>query len=413
MLKQLPPENLTFGVVGPPGAVAAYQQMASLFAPLDRRVTVKVVSWPDEATMMADLRNGARVPDVFLASHRDLFWLTQHQTVQPIDQLLDDRGVDFGDVYPRSSLTAFGMNSRLQCLPYGIEPSVIFYNKRLVKFRQMKNNPPTAGQGWSIDQFAAAARWAVRHHPGVAGAYVDPSLEGLAPFVLSGGGQVFAGSNPPTSLALSSPASQKALVRTVRVLHEPDVMASPAELGSSSPEQAFVQGRLALLQGSRQLVPALRNKLGFSFDVMPMPTLDSPATVGDLTGLCISQHARDVGTAADFLVYAGSPDALGEVASAGYLQPANQTVALSDAFQQHGHLPQHAAVFTFSVKSMYYPPLIGQWDQLDQAVDPLVQSMVRRGTSRVPTLTRHIDRISRRWLGVPLGPTGSGQPSPG
>ena len=103
---------------------------------------------------------------------------------------------------------------------------------------------------------------------------------------------------------------------------------------------------------------------------MPMPDLGTPATAGGLTGLCISSQATDAGTAADFLVYAGSPDALGGVASAGYLQPANQTVALSDAFQQPGRLPQHASVFTFSVKSMQFPPLLDQWDELDAAVDP-------------------------------------------
>ena len=114
----------------------------SLFAPLNRRVTVKVKSWPNETAMMADFRGRrARPPDVFLASRRDLLWLNQQQVIQPIDQLLDDRGVDFGDDYPRSTLTSFGLDNRLDCLPYGVEPSVIYYNKRLVQARP--GRPPT------------------------------------------------------------------------------------------------------------------------------------------------------------------------------------------------------------------------------------------------------------------------------
>ena len=301
---------------------------------------------------------------------------------------------------PAAPLTAFGSDNELDCLPYDIDPSVIFYNKKLVHFGQMKVDPPAAGQGWSLDQFAATARWAVRHHPGVTGAYLDQTIAGVGPFVLSGGGQLFDGASPPTSLALSGAASQQALTQTRRALRGRHVTLSKAQLARRTPEEWFADGKLAMIEASRRLVPQLRDRLGFEFDVMPMPSLGSPATMGGLTGLCVSRTARDSGTAADFLVYASSPDALGEVASAGYLQPANQTAALSDAFQQPGHLPKHASVFTFSVKSMVYPPLLGQWDQLDAAISPMLEQLFRSPPSRIPALTRRIDATSRPILGT-------------
>ncbi len=400
---QVPKQTLTFGVVGAAAEIAAYEQMASRFAPLNRQVTVQVESWPDDAALMADLRNGAKVPDVFLAARRDLAWLNQHQILQPVDQLLDDRGVDFGDDYSRSSLTAFGTDNRLDCLPYDIDPSVIFFNKRLVHFRRMKVDPPSAGQGWSLDQFAATARWAVRHHPGVTGAYLDQTIAGVGPFVLSGGGQLFEGANPPTSLALSNASSQQALTRTRRALRGRHLTLSRAQLARRTPEEWFADGKLAMIEASRRLVPQLRGRLGLDFDVMPMPSLGSPATMGDVTGLCVSRRARDSGTAADFMVYASSPEALGEVASVGYLQPANQTAALSDAFLQPKRLPKHASVFTFSVKSMVYPPELGQWDQLDAAVSPMLEQLFRSRPSRIPALTRRIDATSRPILGTADG----------
>jgi multiple sugar transport system substrate-binding protein len=236
------------------------------------------------------------------------------------------------------------------------------------------------------------------HHPAAAGAYVDPSLGGVAPFVLSGGGELFDAGEPPTSLALSTPASQLALMRTVRVLHRPGMSLTHAQLEQRTPLQWFESGRLALPEAARPIVPELRSRLGFDFDVMPMPELGTPATVGGLTGLCISSRATDVGTAADFLVYASSPDALGYVASQGYLQPANQTVALSDDFQQPGRLPEHASVFTFSVKSMVFPPLIDRWDELDAAIGPDLDQMLRGRPREVPPLSRQIDQTSRRVL---------------
>ena len=76
---QLPKETLTFGVVGSADEVDQYRQMASLFAPLNRPVNVRIQSWPDDAAMMAAFRQGTRVPDVLLASRRDLSWLTERR----------------------------------------------------------------------------------------------------------------------------------------------------------------------------------------------------------------------------------------------------------------------------------------------------------------------------------------------
>jgi multiple sugar transport system substrate-binding protein len=196
-------------------------------------------------------------------------------------------------------------------------------------------------------------------------------------------------------------------------MHGPGISLTPEELAQRSPLEWFERGRLALMQGSRDLVPDLRSRLGLEFDVMPMPELGKPATAGSITGLCISTDASDSGTAADFVVYASTPDALGYVASQGYVQPANQTVALSEDFQQPGRLPKHAAVFTFSVKSMQFPPLVQQWDELDAATAPTLAEMMHGRPVQVPVRTREIDQASRRVLRMEPseGPSGSSQSS--
>ncbi|HEX4471126.1 MAG TPA: extracellular solute-binding protein [Nocardioides sp.] len=405
---QLPPETLTFGVIGSEDEVDQYKTMAETYAPLSRKVTVKVESWPNDSAMLGAFRDGEKVPDVFIANRRHLTYLVQHGLIQPVDQLLDDRGFDFGDEFPRSSLTAFGSDNRLECLPYGVQPSVVYYNKKLVRLARVKN-PPSPGQGWSLDQFAAAARWATQHHPGVAGISLDPTLVGLAPFVYSGGGDLFDSSTQPTSLALSNDTNVGSITQTVRALHAPGAMLTQAQLERHTPLEWFMRGKLALLEGTRRMVPDLRSTPGLNFDVMPMPSLGTPATVGNLTGLCLSQHPTDVSTAADFLVYATSPGALALVSFGGYLQPANQTVALSDAFQQPQLLPRHASVFTFSVKSMVYPPDVPDWDDLELAVDPLIEKLLEGDASQVTRTTTRIDRASYRILGPRLGPS----PSPG
>ena len=136
----LPPQKLTFGVIGSEGEIEQFRLMADSYAPTSRHVTVKVESWPNDAAMIGSFRAGDPVPDVFLASRRHLDYLVQRGLIQPVDQLLDDRGFDFGDEYPRSTLTAFANNNRLQCLPYDIQPSIIYVNTKLVDFAQINND---------------------------------------------------------------------------------------------------------------------------------------------------------------------------------------------------------------------------------------------------------------------------------
>jgi multiple sugar transport system substrate-binding protein len=391
-------------VIGTTGEIEQYKLMADSYAPLTRKVTVRVEGWPNDAAMLEAFREGTPVPDVFLATRGHLDYLVQHQLVQPVDQLLDDRGFDFGDEYPRSTLTAFAADNRLQCLPYDIQPSVIYYNTKLVDFTRIRKDPPVAGEGWTVEQFQRAGRWAVRHHPGVAGMYLEPSLQGLAPFVYSGGGDLYDDTSNPTSLSLGDETNVDSLTQVVRALDSPGATLTRRQLAKRSALAWFERGELALIEGDSHMVPELR-EAGVHFDVMPMPRLGTSATVGSLTGMCLSGQPRDVGTAADFLVYANSPGALDLVSFAGYLQPANQTVALSDAFQQPGRLPRHASVFTFSVKSMQFPPVVQAADELDLAVEPWLEKLVRAAPEEVPRLTRKIDRASYRVLGPKLGPS--------
>jgi multiple sugar transport system substrate-binding protein len=138
---------------------------------------------------------------------------------------------------------------------------------------------------------------------------------------------------------------------------------------------------------------------GLRFDVMPIPSIEGAATVGDITGLCISQDAESPATSADFLVYATSTDAVTEVARAGYLQPANQEVAFSDALLQPDNLPLSASVFNESVTRMTIPPLLDTWDELESVVAPYLEQLFYAGPILdLATLTEQIDAASQPIL---------------
>ncbi len=417
--------RLTFGVFGPPAEIAAYRATvdawnAAAESAADDEVArpeVKLRSWPDQAAMRADIDAGAPVPDVFLTSRSDLNWLLENRHNQPVDELLDERGVEFGDQYSRDSIQAFSAGDRLQCMPYGASPMVIFYNRDLVNFNRMTKRgldaPDPDASSWSFEQFAAAADFAARPGRDTKGVHIAATLSGLAPFIGSGGGSVYNDNTDPTSLAFSSDGTRSALGRTLELLRNPQLTLDDDQLAEASPLTWFERGRLGMIAGYRSLVPELRGVDDLDFDVMPMPVLDSSSTVGDLTGICLSRTSESVPLAADFLVHEISADAVSRVTRTGYLAPANLEVALSDTFLQPGREPKHASFFNSTVRSIDLPPLIDTLGKLEAAVQPSLEQLVYGiGVLDLEGLTEQIDEESRTVLSPPE-PSPSDSPSDG
>jgi multiple sugar transport system substrate-binding protein len=398
------PVVLTFGVYGPPRALSAFRATVAAWNTVSDGPEVKVHAWRDRARMRAALESGdVPVPDVFMSPRSDLRWLLDDELTQPVDELLDERGVNFGDGYARDALQAFSADDRLQCMPYAVSPMVIYYNKNLVNFNRMSRRgldaPDVDASSWSFEQFAAAAEFATRPGRGTKGVHIAATLPGLAPFIESGGGNVFDDAVDPTSLAFSSDGSRSALERTLELLRNPQVTLDEAQLAEATPVRWFERGKLGMLAGYRPLVPRLRLVPSLEFDVMPMPVLDGSATVGDVTGLCLSRKAASTPAAADFMVYALSTEAVERVTRSGYLAPANLEVALSDVFLQPLREPAHSQIFNTSVRAMSLAPLIDTLDDLEEAVQPGLEQLVYGvGVLDLDAVTQEIDDTSRTIL---------------
>jgi multiple sugar transport system substrate-binding protein len=414
-----PPDKLTFGVVGPRDVQRAFRATVDAWNLDPDSTDVSIESWPTQAAMRAAIEGGAAVPDVFMSSRSDLSWLLENGYSQPVDELLDERGVEFGDTYSRDALQALSTDDHLQCMPYGVTPKVIYYNKRLVNFDRMRNRgldaPDEDATTWSFDQFTAAAEFAGRPARGSKGVHIAPTIDGLSPFILSGGGTVFDDADPPTSLAFSSDSSKDALERTLELLRNPQVTLDESQLDQAAGLRWFLRGKLGMIAGDRSLTPILRQKSNLDFDVMPMPKLDGAATVGDVTALCMSSQTASPSIAADFMVHEISSDWVGLVASTGYLQPANVEVALADDFLQPGRRPEHATFFNSSVRSMVEPPLIDTMPELEETVAPSLEQMLYGvGVLDLDAITTQIDDESKPVLdpeSAPDAPSPSESPS--
>ena len=397
------PVDLAFGVFGRNDEIAAYTTMAKQFEAVDDRAEVTVLAWQRHDGLRRWLEQGKDLPDVFLVSRRDLRWYVESGLTRPVDTLLDERGVDFGDAYSRAALEAFSSDNRLQCMPYGVAPQVVFYNEALVDFVRMELrglDVPADHRRWSWEEFVAAANFAARPARGTKGVAIDPTLSGLAPFVYSGGGDLFDDDEDPTSLAFGSEDTQGALETVLQLLRDPTVTLTESQLSEKkSAVQWFEEGKVGMITGTRALVPELREIPDLQFDVMPIPSIEGQATVGEITALCTAADAESPATSADFMVYASSSEAVGDVAGHGYLQPVNQEVAFSDQFVQPGQMPLSGTVFNDSVSRMVVPPLLDTWDELEEAVEPYFQQLFYAGpTIDLPLVGEQIDAASQPIL---------------
>lgn len=402
------PREIVFGAYGSKEEVAAFQSVVDSFnaASQTRQVTLK--SWPDHESALKDVLAG-NAPDAFLASRIDLGELVDAEALQPVSLLLDERGVDFGDRFSRDAVDAFAMDDELQCMAYSVSPMVIYYNTDLVDFDKMERRgldvPNADDEGvrdrWSLAEFGAAAQFASRRGDR-RGVWIDPTLQGLAPFIYSGDGKVFDDDREPTSLAFSDDSTRDALSQTLAILRDPTLTPTNAQLARATPVQLFKRGELAMIAGFRNLVPQLREAEDLDFDVLPMPTIENRATVGDISGLCLSADSEVTGDAADFIAYAVSDEAISTVAATGYIVPANTQVAASPEFLAPDLEPANSKVFNSSIRYMEVPPFIDQREALTEAVTPLLERLVTApGILDLDQTTEQIDQASQAILSPP------------
>ncbi|HJQ07646.1 MAG TPA: extracellular solute-binding protein [Nocardioides sp.] len=370
--------GLTFGVFGTGPELAAYR---SIVATYNRTAAapVQLRTYADAAALETAVTASTGAPDVYLLPRSGLAQVMAAHRNRPVQELLSDRGISLGDDYSRDAVTAFSADDDLQCMPYTVSPMVIYYNTDLIDLDAMRrrgmNVPPIDRSSFSLDEFRVLARYAARD--GDAGLAIDPTLRGLAPFVYSGGGQVFDSATTPTSLALGRGSSVSALRSTLEILRDARLTLTSSQLDAHSAVEWFERGRVGMIAGFRGLVPQLRATRGLHFDVLPMPAIGSNRTVGDFTGVCLmAGHPDHLAAAADFLAYLVGDRAMTTLARVGSVQPADLRVAYGAAFQQPNEQPAHASVFTETLRNIVAAPLGVPFDDLETLVDPDLKALM-------------------------------------
>lgn len=407
------PATLRLAVYGDPAEVRAYRALASAFAKSEPGMSVQVESSPDASRAQARLDaqfDAGSAPDVFLSDATALPRLESEGRVQPVDGLLEERGIDFGDSYERLGLEAMAANASLQCMPNDVSPYVVFYNRSLldtIGLTRLGGRVPTPENGWRWPLFIEAAEQMSTH--GVKGVYLAPRLTQLTPLMRSAGTDIVDDPKRPTTLTLDDGSSRNALARILEVARDPHLTPTLAQLRQEGPLDRFENGKLGMMIGTRALVPELRRHRGLRFDVYPLPILGRFRTVADVRGYCINRASQHREAAADFLAFASGTRGAKITARSGGIVPANLDALHSKAFLQPAKLPINGTVFSAVIRRADTVPNPPAWPEVVRQTQPLLDELYY---SAVPDLDRILPRIDQISAQLLAEPTPSPSPSP-
>jgi len=377
------PVKLHLAVYGDDAAVAMYQDIADAFTAANPQVTFELTSTSDASAAaeaaIGSITSGTDAPDVFLLGVDQLASVVAADVVQPVNELLEARDIPFGDGIQRLGLTAFSANASLACMPTEVSPLVAYYNTKLVKPRRLFVDEERVGpidKGWSWEEFLAAAQQAVTNDPEAKGGYLAPDLEHLTPFLLSGGGSVVDQELDPRTLTLADDGPRDSLKTLAAFSRNSTLSLTKGEAKQESPLERFAAGKLGVLFATRSALPSLRAKPTLTFDVAPLPRLDSSETTAMMDAYCIASSSEHVDEAADFIAFAVDGPGVEIAAQTGATVPVQIDVLHSPVFLQPDQQPLSSQVFAESARRAVLPPYSVHWTAARASADAVLERIL-------------------------------------
>jgi multiple sugar transport system substrate-binding protein len=347
----------------------AYQQLAAAFEAAHPDITVELVGldsgdatlklgplmtnpdrpWlqrggPYQSWLWRELASPT-APDIFVLSYQRFPAYAARGVLEPLgSHLRASATVRSADFYP-ASLDAFRSadipDGGLGALPLNASSLVVYYNTDLFAQRGVAR----PGEGWTWDEFAAAAEALTFDRDGngqigVHGLAIEPRLSRSAAFVWGAGGDLIDDPVQPTALTLDTPEAQEGLRRFAELGPAGrNVTPTAVESRQFNDLARFAAGRAAMFVHSRRVVPVLREAKGLAWDVAPLPVGDVSANVLHSDGLSMLAGARDKEAAWTFIEFAVGPVGQAVLAETGRTVPSLRTIAESDAFLRGTSLP--------------------------------------------------------------------------
>lgn len=402
---------INFQAFGDPAELAVFQQVIKSYATYNPQVQVNLIQVPaqgDHLSKLATAFAAGNPPDVFVLNYRRYGQFADQNVLEPLGKYLDTSPTLHATDYYTQSLQAFTYQGTLQCIPQNISSLSIYYNKDLFA----KYHVPLPQAGWTWPEMVSAAKALTQDTNGdgkndIHGFGVDPQLIRLAPFIWSNGGEIVDNYEQPTRLTLDTAAAQEAFQLFVDINLKEHATPSQAEFKARAGSDRFLDGTLAMWVASRADTPTFRTIEHFTWDVVSLPVLKTPATILHSDAYCMAAQSKNKPATWDFIQYALGPQGQTISAHLGRIVPSLRAIANSPIYLDPAQPPANSQMYLNVIPTIRRVPISPVWGSIESLVNAEIERAFYGGAGVDVAIKSAVAKANAEFAKVksaPLGP---------
>lgn len=346
-----------------PNYIAQLEQTIAAFEAANPGIQVEyeTAAFDDYFTKLQTLVASRTLPDTFELNYENFVTYAERNALLDLNPLIAaDSGFDVG-IYNPTALAAFTLDDRQYGLVESFSNVVLYYNKDL--FDAAGVAYPTAE--WTWDDELAAAQALTDAEAGVWGTFSPIQFWEFYKTIGQNGGAVL--SPDKSEVTIASPENVEALTWMIDKVNTHKVTPSDAEMGGQSPEDLFKAGKIAMLRTGIWMLGAFADA-PFKWDIALEPGKTQKAHHFFANGVAVSAQSANPEAAYKWIKFLTSSKEAVEIRiAAGWELPAVTDQAALDGYLAQP-IPESREVVFQALDSAVVPPVIGNWNQLTDAV---------------------------------------------
>lgn len=363
------PAALTMTIWGSADDKKMYEERLALAKTALPEISVKLVQISDNYdTKIQTMLAGGDAPDVIMVAEAVNVLSSKGQLVD-LTGAIKDAGVDAVKTFGQGAVDTYSTDGKLWAVPDRSGAMVLYYNKALFDAKGLAY----PDGNWDWQQFRdAAAKLTVREGDKVSswGYAAGDWWPWYMTWIYQNGGRVLDDQGKPV---VNTPENIEALTFYNDMVFKDRSAPSPldyanAGLKNGQPDPLFAQGKLAMETTGFWNVASLA-KTDINWGVSTLWHGKKAAIPAFGSALAVATQSKNHAAAARLIAFLTSVEGQGPIATSGVDVPANLTVAASDVFTKPAWNTKGVDLSAFgkSQASVFSPPLVPQWNQIQKA----------------------------------------------
>jgi len=262
------------------------------------------------------------------------------------------------DEFFHKSTEALSYKGKVLAVPRDVSTLVIYYNKTLFR----KYGVPYPDENWTIEDLLKKSTAFKSHN--IYGISYEPQIYYALPYMYYFKGGILDGAYKNIS---GMPESVKGITFYKNLAYEYHCAPAPAQTGSKTLAQMFLEGKIAMHLSGRWLVPKYRESAKFDWDIVNFPRYSVPC---DASGWAVSKSSKHKDIALKVVLFLASKKNIEKMSQDGLIVPARIDAANSLDFQTGK--PEHSNLFIksaiYSRKAVISKDYTGLTDKLNDKI---------------------------------------------